>query len=453
LAQRESVKAQIGAKKKIIAANTISAIAITASVDQKVIVAQESLQNAVDRSFAALSRIFYDSNTMNTRNISGYSKVLRLSANTHLVSSFQSSLAQFATAYVANTTTLDGLMSRAQYSEDALKKGLEALKYTITSSDYLSEQLEIDKKELIDLIGGENGISVSLGKLRQIQKEAISSGAESQVVLSQSDADIVSFEQEIILLQKALKQLDSEKERDLATINGDQSVQSLSLYTLSLDSKKIINESNRDLIVAEAEVQAAKNALSQVMGISSQTAIYAPFAGTISRKNVSIGQSVQTSAPLYDIVGNAKLNSTFIRSDIPVADLHKISIGKSIMIHLPGGTEKFAATIKRIASSVKKEDQTIAFEAVLSSDSPYPLGTQVRILPDATPESFYKIPLSSYFEEGKDTFVWKVLPDKKLKKWKVKLEKVSGEEYALVNEGITETSVIIQDVKSQTWTE
>ena len=330
---------------------------------------------------------------------------------------------------------------------------MEALKYTITSSDYSNEQLEIDKKELIDLIGGEDGISVSLGKLRQIQKESISSVAESEVVLSQSDADIVSFEQEIILLQKELKQLDSEKQKDLATINADQSVQALDLYTISLDSKKIINESNRDLIVADAEVKAAKNALSQVTGISSQSAIYAPFAGTISRKNVSIGQSVQTSTPLYDIVGNTKSSNTFIRSDIPVADLYKISIGKSIMIHLPGGAEKYTATIKRIASSVKKEDQTIAFEAVLGSDSPYPLGTQVRILPDATAESFYKIPLSSYFEEGKDAFVWKVMPDQKIKKWKVKLEKVSGEEYAFVNEGLTETSVIIQDVQSQTWTQ
>lgn len=77
----------------------------------------------------------------------------------------------------------------------------------------------------------------------------------------QSDADIVSFEQEIVLLQKEYDQLDPEKKKDLAEIAGDQSVQSLDLYTISLDGKKIINESNRDLIVAEAEVKAAQKAL------------------------------------------------------------------------------------------------------------------------------------------------------------------------------------------------
>lgn len=79
--------------------------------------------------------------------------------------------------------------------------------------------------------------------------------------MAQSDADIVSFEQEIVLLQKEYDQLDPEKKKDLAEIAGDQSVQSLDLYTISLDGKKIINESNRDLIVAEAEVKAAQKAL------------------------------------------------------------------------------------------------------------------------------------------------------------------------------------------------
>jgi multidrug resistance efflux pump len=197
---------------------------------------------------------------------------------------------------------------------------LETLKYTITSSDYTNQQLELDKKELIDLLGGEEGVSVSLGRLRQIQKESISSSASSEVLLKESEAgivsveqEIVSLEQEIVLLKKEFDQLDAEKQKDLATVSGDQSVQALDLYTISLDSKKIINESNRDLIVADAEVKAAKKALSEVTGISSQTAIYAPFDGTISRKNVAIGQAVQSSTPIYDIVGSTRSNAVFIR--------------------------------------------------------------------------------------------------------------------------------------------
>jgi hypothetical protein len=89
------------------------------------------------------------------------------------------------------------------------------------------------------------------------------------------------------------------------------------------------------------------------------------------------------------------------------------------MISLPGGQEKHAAIIKRIAGSVNKEDQTISFEATYAEEVPYPLGTQVRMLPDVTSENFQKIPASAFFEEGKETFVWKVLPDQKIKKWKI----------------------------------
>lgn len=82
-----------------------------------------------------------------------------------------------------------------------------------------------------------------------------------------------------------------------------------------------------------------------------------------------------------------------------MADLTKLSLGKTVTIILPGGTDKYAATVKRIASSVNKEDQTVSFEMVFAEDTPYPLGTQVRILPDPASENVYKIPASAIFEE------------------------------------------------------
>jgi hypothetical protein len=118
----ESAKTQIEAKKAIIAANAKSSVAVTGSSDQKVIVAQKTLQNAVDKSFASLSRIFYDSNTNNTKNISGASRVLRLSANSNISNSLQISLAQFANLYLVNTETLEALIARAESAESTLQK-------------------------------------------------------------------------------------------------------------------------------------------------------------------------------------------------------------------------------------------------------------------------------------------------------------------------------------------
>ena len=58
----ESAKAQIEAKKKIISANTKSSVAVTESSDQKVLVAQKTLQGAIDKSYSVLAKVFYASN-------------------------------------------------------------------------------------------------------------------------------------------------------------------------------------------------------------------------------------------------------------------------------------------------------------------------------------------------------------------------------------------------------
>lgn len=277
-----------------------------------------------------------------------------------------------------------------------------------------------------------------LHKTQQIEKEAISTGALGEAGVSQAEADIVSLDQQVILLQKEFEQLDAEKQKDLATATGDQFVQ-------SLDLQKMLNEAERDAIIADAEVLGNQRALSAVTTLSTRIPIFAPFNGTISRKNVTVGQGIQTNIPVYDIVGDSKDGEVFIKSEIPVGDLYKIAIDKSISVSLPGDMGKSRATIKRIAQSVNQETQTLSFESVFSEGTPYPLGTQVRIMPVIVPENLYKIPNHAIFEEDGRVYVWKILPDKTLKKWQVEVLKMPGEEFVLALSGLTENSEIITD--------
>lgn len=184
--------------------------------------------------------------------------------------------------------------------------------------------------------------------------------------VSQAEADIVSLDQQVILLQKEFDQLDAEKQKDLATATGDQFVQ-------SLDLQKMLNEAERDAITADAEVLGNQRALSAVTTLSTQIPVFAPFNGIISRKNVTVGQAIQGNTPIYDIVGDSKDGAVFIKSEIPVSDLYKIAIDKSITISLPGDGEKSTAVVKRIAKSVNQETQTLSFESVFSENIPYPL--------------------------------------------------------------------------------
>ncbi len=292
----------------------MSATANIESSDQKVVVAQKILRAAVDSTYSTITRIFYASDEAQMKKSLGFSEVFLSNTNQKNIFPFQQKIATFVTLYNGNDiSTREGLIRVANVAEEALRMGLTVISATDVTLSYPSTRLESDKRDIIELLGSEDGVSVALNKIQQIQKESVSSNAGSESQFAQSKADMVSLEQEIILLQKELAQLDTEKQKDLAAIAGDQSVQSLELYTLTLGSKQIINESNRDLIVAEAEARAAQKALSAVLGVSSQSPIYAQFSGTISRKNVTVGQSVQTSTPIYDIVGNTTVNIPFVR--------------------------------------------------------------------------------------------------------------------------------------------
>lgn len=207
----------------------------------------------------------------------------------------------------------------------------------------------------------------------------------------------------------------------------------------------MLNEAERDAIIADAEVLGNQRALSAVTTLSSKIPIFAPFNGVISRKNVTVGQAIQSNTPIYDIVGDSRDGEVFIKSEIPVGDLYKIAIDKSITVSLPGSTEKSLAAIKRIAQSVNQETQMLSFESVFSENIPYPLGTQVRIMPVVIPEAVYKIPAHAIFEEKEKVYVWKVLPDRTVKKWEVGILKMPGEEFIFVLSGLTDTSVIISD--------
>lgn len=89
----------------------------------------------------------------------------------------QQKIAAFVTLYNTKDMTPEGLVRTASAAEEAVRQGLTVVSATDITVNYSSTQLESDKKDLIDLLGDENGISVALNKIQQIQKESISTGA------------------------------------------------------------------------------------------------------------------------------------------------------------------------------------------------------------------------------------------------------------------------------------
>ena len=300
-----------------------------------------------------------------------------------------------------------------------------------------------NKQELLSLLSGDNGIIILQSRLIEIEKWTLSANATASWTLSQANADLIGLRQEMALLESERDLLEANKKKDYATLSWEQSLSSVDLEKLKIEAKA-------EQIGSENRVKAFQNALWAIQNTMKVSYAVAPFDGVISRKNVSIGQTVDVTTPLFDIAGKSDDLDLFVRFEVPVAEYSSIKKGQNIQVSLPGfDADSTQAEITRYSSSVNQDTQTISVEASIDT-SHLPVGTQVRIVKSGlTGTGYIEIPKTSIFEEWDEAYVYKVLPNKTLKKWKISYE-IIGEKY-VVTEWLKWDTQIVTDASNPKW--
>ena len=314
--------------------------------------------------------------------------------------------------------------------------------YAIISSNATGNYAD-NKKALLSLLSGDNGIIILQSRFIELQKWVLGVNATAWWELSQANADLIGLQQELALLESGKSLLAANKQKDYAALDGEKSLASIDLEKIKIWAKT-------DQISAESRVKALKNGLGEIQNSVRVSYALAPFDGTISRKNVSIGQTIDITNPIFDIAWDNIRNLIFVRFDVPVSDYKTLKKWQSIQVLLPGQSdESTKTTITRFASSVNKNDQTISVEAPLDT-SHLPIGTQVRVIKSwLSGTGYLQIPKASIFEDNGESYVYKVLPDNSIKKWKIGYEIVG--EFAVVTEGISADTRIVNNVGMGTW--
>ncbi len=300
-----------------------------------------------------------------------------------------------------------------------------------------------NKQELLSLLSGDNGIIILQSRLIEVEKWTLSANATASWTLSQANADLIGLRQEMALLESERDLLTANKKKDYATLSGEQSLSSVDLEKLKIEAKA-------ELIGSENRVKAFQNALWAIQNTMKVSYAVAPFDGVISRKNVSIGQTVDVTTPLFDIAGKSDDLDLFVRFEVPVAEYSSIKKGQNIQVSLPGfDADSTQAEITRYSSSVNQDTQTISVEASIDT-SHLPVGTQVRIVKSGlTGTGYIEIPKTSIHEEWDEAYVYKVLTNKTLKKWKISYE-IIGEKY-IVTEWLKGDTQIVTDASNPKW--
>jgi membrane fusion protein, heavy metal efflux system len=91
--------------------------------------------------------------------------------------------------------------------------------------------------------------------------------------------------------------------------------------------------------------------------VGSTIHLYAPISGVITFRDASIGQKVNPSSKMFEIIN---LNNVWLEADIFEKDLTKIKIGQKVKVSVTAyGEEKFSGKIFYIGNTLNKDTKTI----------------------------------------------------------------------------------------------
>lgn len=448
-----SLRANLEARWVVISSSQVASTATIAENTQKQETAKKYLIGKTNEAIAELLTIFYSGDKNNLGiNTTSYDKYWWYNAQwwnlgvtdrqriTDIPERFHVNMKNIIPSYPLSTeTTTEDLSLMLKKVETAINDANTI--FSIISAN--TDNYAINKKELLNLLSGTDGIIILQSQLIELTNGTRSASATASGVFSQANADLIGVQQEMKLLESERDLLEANKQKDYATLSGEQSLSSVDLEKLKIEAQS-------EKIGAENRVKAFQNALWAIQNAMKISYAVAHFDGVISRKNVSIGQTVDVTTPLFDIAGKSDDLDLFVRFEVPVSEYKSIQKWQSIQVSLPGiEAESTKAEITRFSSSVNQDTQTISVEASIDT-SHLPVGTQVRIVKSGlTGTGYVEVPKTSIFEEWDESYIYKVLPNNTLKKWKITYE-IIGEKY-IVTEWLKADIQIVTDIRSREW--
>ncbi len=193
------------------------------------------------------------------------------------------------------------------------------------------------------------------------------------------------------LSQARAQLVQAEAARDLAASTARRWKEMLSGRTVSSQEA---DEKASDLDLKKATVEAARANVERLQNVAGFSKITAPFAGTITARNLDVGQLVNGGSGLELFrLGQLEKLRVFVR--VPQTHARSVAAGQKAVLTLteiPG--REFAATIVRTAGAVDPASRTLLTELQVDNDKGEILaGSYAQVhLPDIRPEPVITLP-------------------------------------------------------------
>lgn len=118
----------------------------------------------------------------------------------------------------------------------------------------------------------------------------------------------------------------------------------------------------------QSQVNQAQAALKSAQNSLNNATITSPIAGTVSAKNVNVGDMAYPGKPLISIVNSDKL---YVNAYAPSYILNKINVGQNVIIRVPDLPDQdFQGKVTVINSKVEPQSSDILVQVSINGKNP-----------------------------------------------------------------------------------
>lgn len=359
---------------------------------------------------------------------------------THFGAQNTSTTQEFKRIFMQLSSKITGLESMpvAQQSDlaieiiDVINLWTTVLQFSITDNDYTETQLRTDKDRLVDAkiddVAGISSIWWDIltqqieieGKKAQVEQLNTSFDLKTQTldlekeqllqeietIRARADTEIISNKNTVAEKKRELLLEDLDLQTQLQWQKND-------IMNTLREYDKDITEAQVDLRIAQAELSWANQALGILQTWWFNNNIVAPFSGTITKRFLTVGNTVSAEKPIFDLVDSGSWSEKFVRFDVPEAEYDLISLWQKIkFLRVQDPVRHYTATVTRVADAIDEETNSILVEAQLDEENEKILIWWTAIILFEQTWDVSLVPLTAVIENDDwDLIVWKVVDD------------------------------------------
>jgi membrane fusion protein (multidrug efflux system) len=180
-----------------------------------------------------------------------------------------------------------------------------------------------------------------------------------------------------------------------------------------------VGEAQTQATVAAGGVAAAQAALQVSRAELARAAIQAPISGTVTKRSINDGETVDPATPAFEIIDSSSLD---LLANLPAQYLDRIKTGNLALVKVePFPDKEFSGSVVSVAPSVDAQTNTVTVRVRL----PNPGGElksglygSTRIAVEIHNDAL-TVPEAALVVEGDETFVFVTKSDEEVEKRKV----------------------------------